>query len=171
MVIGHYSVCASNFPSSSRTRTRSTIAWDYFERVKDLTQAKYIHCPQKEQSNNTTNLIQPFKSLSLDCLSNNWIGKSCSIATTELLIIWKVFLVQHSLPYPNSSKRKDVIDKSLVLMIVKDLQPASFVSDSGILQLVSTIDSSYVTPSRKTIMYSFIPDSYSTQIQILKNSL
>lgn len=56
-------------------------------------------------------------------------------------------------------------------MIVKDLQPASFVTDSGILQLVSTIDSSYVTPSRKTIMYSFIPDSYSTQIQILKNSL
>ena len=44
---------------------------------------------------------------------------------------------------------KEIMDEKIGLMIIRDLQPISFVEDEGFKDLINTIDPDYIIPGRK----------------------
>ena len=62
--------------------------------------------------------------------------------------------------YSKDSIRRKNIDESLIYMIATDLQPIAIVEDKGFKNLLSTLDSRYQPPSRRTVMSTQIPVTY-----------
>ena len=62
--------------------------------------------------------------------------------------------------YPRDSKRRQELDRLVINMVVKDMQPFSVVDDAGFRALVSGLDSRYSLPGRKTITASLLPRMY-----------
>jgi len=63
-----------------------------------------------------------------------------------------------------SEKQKTDFIRSIVEMITKDMQPLSFVENSGFQNVIQLTDSRYLEllPSRRTLTRSILPDLYSS---------
>ena len=65
--------------------------------------------------------------------------------------------------YPDDSNRKQEIDRLVLRMMVRDLQPFSVVEDEGFKDLIRGLDPRYNLPSRRTITHTLLPDLYKEQ--------
>lgn len=52
--------------------------------------------------------------------------------------------------------RKKELDEALVSMIVKDTQPFSIVEDAGFREFVAKLDPTYVLPTRKVCLVTWM---------------
>lgn len=59
-----------------------------------------------------------------------------------------------------SLARKIKLDRLLLLMIVKDMQPFSIVDDEGFKEFIAELEPSYTLPSRSTLSRSMLPSVY-----------
>ncbi|XP_039302645.1 E3 SUMO-protein ligase ZBED1 isoform X3 [Solenopsis invicta] len=73
--------------------------------------------------------------------------------------------------YKNNNHKKMVLDKKIALMIAIDLQPYSFVEDSGFLSLIHELDARYKVPCKKTFTEKIIPGIFEEASIKLKNIL
>ena len=55
---------------------------------------------------------------------------------------------------------KEIMDEKIGLMIIRDLQPISFVEDVGFKDLINTIDPDYVIPGRKYLAKKYLPRKF-----------
>ncbi len=49
------------------------------------------------------------------------------------------------------------MDEKIGLIVIKDLQPISFVEDEGFRDLIHTIDPDYVIPGRNHLVKKYLP--------------
>lgn len=70
----------------------------------------------------------------------------------------------------DSSKYKNML-KVLVLMVVKDLQPFSFVEDKRFKFFSNAAEPGFVVPCRTTMSKTVIPQMYDQEIDKLKVKL
>ncbi len=62
--------------------------------------------------------------------------------------------------YSSDCSRRRELNKKLLKMIVKDLQPESIVEDEGFRDFVSALDKKYVLPTRATIRNTLLPAAF-----------
>ncbi|KAK7930059.1 hypothetical protein WMY93_006454 [Mugilogobius chulae] len=70
----------------------------------------------------------------------------------------------------NSSSRKDILDKCLINIIIKDCQPVSIVEDVGFREMLQVLEPSYAIPSRKALK-EMIAKKYDEEKQNMKAKL
>ena len=66
---------------------------------------------------------------------------------------------------------RKAINKVLINMIVKDLQPSTIVEDSGLQDFLKVMDPKYIPPSRRSIMKKHLPDLFEASKQELRDLL
>ncbi|KFM75423.1 Zinc finger BED domain-containing protein 6, partial [Stegodyphus mimosarum] len=67
--------------------------------------------------------------------------------------------------------KKKVIDRALIKMVYKDLQPISIVENEGFREYSKDLNPTYSLPSRKTVSKSLLPAAYEEKKNSLKNVL
>ncbi|KAF0704385.1 zinc finger BED domain-containing protein 1-like, partial [Aphis craccivora] len=84
----------------------------------------------------------------------------------------KQLLLSKRFGIPSEKQKTDFV-RSIVEMITDDLQPLSFVENSGFQNVIRLLDSRYLEllPSRRTLTRSILPDLYSTTKNKLQDIL
>ncbi|XP_070138891.1 E3 SUMO-protein ligase ZBED1-like [Drosophila bipectinata] len=128
-----------NIPSPKRTKKEISKVWEFFKKGSNQT-ATCLKCGKVyKTSGNTSNLMQHLNTAHhLDSVQNN--PSSLSPCMDKFLNKTK--------QYENGSARKAAIDKAVLKMIAKDVQPFSVVTDPGFIYLVKTLDPMYKLPSK-----------------------
>ncbi|XP_032309214.1 E3 SUMO-protein ligase ZBED1-like [Drosophila ananassae] len=127
-----------NIPSPKRTKKEISKVWEFFKKGSNQT-ATCLKCGKVyKTSGNTSNLMQHLNTAHLESVQN--IPESLSPCMDKFL--------KKNKQYENGSARKATIDKAVLKMIARDVQPFSIVSDPGFIDLVKTLDPMYKLPSK-----------------------
>jgi hypothetical protein len=114
------------------------------------------------KAGNTTTLIRHAKSLHPSKF------REVTNQPSKQPTIEKSFQQKH---YTPESDKAQVLNRYLVQMISKDLQPVSVVEDEGFQQFVHALDPKYQLPSRKTVRNKLIPELFQKETEALKQEL
>lgn len=132
----------------------SSPAWEYFERIDD----DYIKCrlcnerKKQPKSSGTTNAVKHLRSVHhLDIHSEHNYAKRAANDKTILT---------------QEEKERLLLD-----CICIDYQPFSVVEDKGFRKLVSSLDPTFVLPSRKKLSNELLTERYEDVLNKLKNCL
>uniref|UniRef100_A0A1X7UJA9 BED-type domain-containing protein n=1 Tax=Amphimedon queenslandica TaxID=400682 RepID=A0A1X7UJA9_AMPQE len=167
--------------SSSRSGKKRSLAWvHYTTTTSDDKTAQCNLCGEKvKTSGNTTNLMIHLKKYhesehaaimqQQEKVTQNPSKKRCTeLAKGQLTLSGSI---ERTAGYPKNSFKRALIDKALVKMITTDLQPASFVEDTGFNEFLRVIDPKYTPPSRRTIMRDHLSQLYSSKCDELRKEL
>ena len=72
---------------------------------------------------------------------------------------------------PTSIARQKRLNRILLRMIVKDMQPFSVVTDDGFREFIAALDPSYSLPDRKTLTQELLPSMYRDAVDNMKTAL
>ena len=67
---------------------------------------------------------------------------------------------QFAAPYPSTSSKTAQLNRLVVRMIAKDLQPMSVVEDEGFRELIKGLDPRFTLPSRSLIREKLLPGNF-----------
>ncbi|XP_030751768.1 zinc finger BED domain-containing protein 1-like isoform X2 [Sitophilus oryzae] len=135
---------------------KKSFTWEYFEKSRTTDIATCLICKKEYRTcGNTSNLINHLKRSHQEIMTKEKDDKEDPNTSDSQS---KRFKSQPRLDnfvkvasYKNCSTRKKEIDEQVALMVATDLQPYSFVEDTGFRKLMNIMDPRYVVPSRKTI--------------------
>jgi len=137
-------------PSPKRRRETSSV-WQHFKKTADKAKAICNHCGKTlKTAGNTTNLMDHLKHI-----HPSYKEEENTLDSPKL----DVFL-HRSVEYVPDSQHKKMLDKYVMLMIAKDVQPFSMVADEGFLDLMKKMDPKYKLPSRNYFRDVMLPKLY-----------
>lgn len=157
--------------------------WKYFKRSGDKQVAKCLTCGKEyKTSGNTSNLHDhlrrfhpgleiknPDSSTPAVCAEGN--DPAASSCKSNMISIASHF--KSTVLYDSNSKRKAEIDKALIEMIVKDVQPYNIVDNEGFVQYTQVLDPNYKLPSkthlRDVLIYNYFKATTEKLSVILEN--
>ena len=153
-------------------RTRSSV-WNFFHK-EDTLDGPFTVCTIaacrtkiKQTGGNTSNMLKHLKTKHMkeyeECAKEIKENEEKRRKTTTNQQPSEPTIQQtlsRSQLYSKDSIRRKNIDESLIYMIATDLQPIAIVEDKGFKNLLSTLDSRYQPPSRRTVMSTQIPVTY-----------
>lgn len=153
--------------------------WKWFGKSSNKKLAKCNTCGKEyKTSGNTSNLLDHVKRSHGELLINKVFtedetsdagASTSSLATSSSRSISDYFSRQNS--YEDDSKRKNSLDKALVIMIATDFQPFQIVEDKGFRRFVKLLDPRYNLPSKGTLRNKLLVDWYNYAKLSLKNLL
>ncbi|XP_070072653.1 zinc finger BED domain-containing protein 4-like [Drosophila takahashii] len=137
-------------PSPKRKRGPSCV-WQHFKKTEDKTKATCAHCGKTlKTAGNTSNLLDHLKRIHPNynvCEVDNQSPRLDSY-------------MQRNVEYPSDSQQKKKLDKYVMLMIARDVQPFSMVDDDGFRDLIQNMDPKYRMPSRTYFRDIMLPKLY-----------
>jgi len=159
----------------------SSFVWNYFEKNSNYFASCTLCRKEYSTSGNTSNMIDHLKrmhSKEVSQLKGEEIENedddnlpSTSSPKKKKFRQTVLQLRQPSDFYKHNNHKKMILDKQIALMIAIDLQPYSFVEDSGFLSLMHELDARYKVPCKKTFTEKIIPGIFEEASTKLKNIL
>nr|XP_017035011.2 E3 SUMO-protein ligase ZBED1-like [Drosophila kikkawai] len=154
-----------NIPSPKRPKKEISKVWKLFKKGSNQT-ATCLKCGKVyKTSGNTSNLMQHLNTAHSESVQN---------ITSSLSPCMDKFLNKKGKQYENGSARKATIDKAVLKMIARDVQPFTIVSDPGFVELVNTLDPMYKLPSKTHMRNVTLKSEYEAlrvKLQVILNQV